>query len=302
MSSTRAGPFRRRQRPMWPNGRVNAVRLGRGALRPSDLYFGLRSASWLRLLGGICIFYIASNALFALAFLACGDVITNARPGSFADAFFFSVETMSTIGYGTMAPLGTAAHLLMTAEALFGLLLTATVTGLVFSKFSTPTARILFSRHAVVGRHDGTPMLMLRIGNERANQIVEAQIRVSLARDEITSDGEHIRRFHDLPLLRSSTPLFQLTWTVYHPLLETSPLYGATPEKLTAANASVLVTVMGLDDALMQTVHARHAYNADDIAWHARFVDILHFDDEGRRIIDYARFHEVMPLEPPPVS
>jgi inward rectifier potassium channel len=281
---------------MHADGTVNAVRLGDDGVHLGDLYHALRRASWTKLVLGIGVFYLLSNGVFALIYLAGGNCIAQARPGSFADAFFFSVQTMSTIGYGSLSPIGTYANLVVTVEATFGLLLTAMTTGLVFAKFSTPTARILFSRHVVIGTHDGFPTLMLRVGNERSNQIVEAHVRVSLARDEVLSDGETVRRFHDLPLLRSSTPLFQMTWSIYHPIDTNSPLAGATAETLERWRASILVSINGIDESLMQSVHARHAYDVQDIVWNARFADILRVGEDGLRTIDYRRFHD---LEPP---
>ena len=235
------------------------------------------------------------NALFAFAYLAGGDGIENARPGSFIDAFFFSVQTMGTIGYGRLAPGTVWSNLLVTVEVITGVLGLAMVTGLVFAKFSRPTARVVFSQRAVVTPHDGVPSLMFRMANARGNRIVEARVRAVLARDETTAEGETMRRFHDLALVRDRNPLFALTWTAIHPITATSPLFGATPEGLAAMGAEVVASLVGIDETVSQTVHARHTYAAADLAWGARLRDILRRLPDGRRQVDYARFHDVEP-------
>ena len=183
-----------------------------------DLYHFLLRSTWLRLLVVLVVVSAGINALFALAYMATGDGIENARPGSFADAFFFSVQTLATIGYGKLVPRSLAANVLVALEALVGLLGLAMVTGLVFAKFSRPTARVLFSRMAVVSRRDGVPALMFRMANERGSGIVEAQVHVVLARNETTAEGEAVRRFYDLDLSRRQNALFALSWTVIHPI------------------------------------------------------------------------------------
>ncbi|TMA50079.1 MAG: ATP-sensitive inward rectifier potassium channel 10 [Deltaproteobacteria bacterium] len=260
-----------------------------------DLYHLLVDSPWPRLLGIIATLFLIVNALFAFAYLAGGDGIENARPGSFIDAFFFSVQTMGTIGYGRLAPGTVWANLLVTVEVITGVLGLAMVTGLVFAKFSRPTARVVFSQRAVVTPHDGVPSLMFRMANARGNRIVEARVRAVLARDETTAEGETMRRFHDLALVRDRNPLFALTWTAIHPITATSPLFGATPEGLAAMGAEVVASLVGIDETVSQTIHARHTYAAADLAWGARLRDILRRLPDGRRQVDYARFHDVEP-------
>jgi len=264
-----------------------------------DLYHHLLSASWPRLLATMALLYLASNALFALVYLAQPGSIENARPESFVDAFFFSVQTMATIGYGKLVPRTVLANVLVTAEALFGLLAVAMATGLMFAKFSRPTARVLFSRRAVIAPHDGVPCLMFRMANARGNNVAHAQLDVVLAREETTLEGDRMRRFHDLTLLRPRSTLFALSWTAIHPITERSPLRGATSDSLGATQAEIVVSLMGYDESLAQTVHARHRYQPGDIAWGARFADILVTEPGGARRIDYARFHDVVPLGTP---
>lgn len=276
-----------------PDGSANVERAGipRGFL--GDLYHFLLVASWPLLLGLLVAAYLASNALFALGYLLQPDSLENARPGSFADAFFFSVQTMATIGYGKLVPRTWLANMLVTIESFVGLLGLAMVTGLIFAKFSRPTARVLFSRVAIMGRRDGVPCLLFRMANARGNHIAEAQVHVVLARDEVTGDGERMRRFHDLSLLRAHNAIFALSWTVAHPMVAGSPLFGATEATLRAARAEIVVSLIGFEETFAQTVHARHAYAVDDLLWNARFVDIVSEGPDGRRRVDYARFHEV---------
>jgi inward rectifier potassium channel len=263
---------------------------------PRDLYHHLLIAPWPRLFGLLTALYLTANALFALAYLATPDSIANARPGSFVDAFFFSVQTMATIGYGQMVPRTLWANVLVTIEALFGLLGVAMVTGLMFAKFSRPTARVLFSRRAIVAPLDGTTSLMFRMANARGNTIVEAQVHVVLVRNEVTAEGQPMRRFHDLELARRQTALFALSWTAIHPITERSPLRGATPAMLDAVDAEIVVSLLGFDEHFSQTVHARHRYRASDIAWGARFVDILPTRERGALRLDYTHFHDVVPV------
>ena len=269
-----------------------------GLSRPwlGDLYhFALRLAWWRFLLGGL-VLYLVANAAFALLYLAQPGAIAHARPGSFADAFFFSVQTIATLGYGVMAPATLYANLVVTAETATGLMLLALATGLVFARFSRPTARILFSRVAVVGPYNGVPTLSFRLANRRRNQILEAEVAAMLLRDERTREGVLIRRFYDLPLARTRTPVFALTFSVMHPIDRDSPLDGATAASLAAENAELVVTASGIDETIAARVHARTSYLPQEILWNRRFVDVIGWTDDGRRIIDYRRFHDTVPL------
>ena len=263
-----------------------------------DLYHVLLTMPWRSFFAAVLAAYLTVNTLFATAYLLLGDGLLNARPGSFADCFFFSVQTLATIGYGQMAPRTLGANLIVTVEALLGILGIAITTGLVFARFSRPTARVLFSRVAVVSPYDGTPSLMFRMANARGNQIVEARLRVSLFRNELTLEGEPVRRVYDLGLRRSEQPLFALTWTAVHAIDERSPLYGQSPQDLEASLTDVVVSLTGVDEGLAQTIYARHAYRAADLRFAARFADILRAEAE-RSTIDFTRFHEVLPVDRP---
>ena len=276
---------------------LEIVRRGLDLPLGSDLYHFLRTASWPRLVGTVAATYLGANVLFAAAYLAGGECIAGAEPGSFRDAFAFSVQTMSTIGYGAFAPATTYAHTLVLVEAFLGMLFVAMVTGLVFTKFSTPTARVLFSAKAVIGSFEGRPTLMVRVANARTSQIIEAHMRVSLLKSEVLASGEELRRIHDVELRRSSSPLFALSWTAFHVIDEQSPLHGLTREDLECSNALLSVTLSGIDDVLAETIHAHHLYRAEDVVWNARHRDVMGHDDRGRITIDYTRIHDVVALD-----
>ncbi len=278
------------------DGGFNVVRIGASNYRWRDPYHLLLTLCWYKTLALISLGYVLANTFFALAYLAGGDGIENARPGNFFDAFFFSVQTMASIGYGAMYPKTAYANILVTIEALLGLMGLAMATGLMFARFSLPQARVMFSRVAVITPYNGLPTLMFRVANERQNWILEAQIRLSLVRSEITKEGDVMRRFYDMSLVRSQSPLFALTWTVMHPIDESSPLYGVTPEAMVEDDMEIVVTLTGLDETVTQTIHARHSYVGEEILWNMRFVDILSKTRDGRRSINYTRFHDVMPI------
>jgi inward rectifier potassium channel len=261
-----------------------------------DLYHRLLTLPWLAFILILAGFYLGLNVIFAFLYLLGDSAIANARPGSFVDAFFFSVETLSTIGYGQMSPATLYGNLVMTAEALTGLMLIAVAAGLMFARFSKPTARVLFSKVAVVGPFDGVPTLSLRLANQRRNQILEVRVSVTLVRDEPTAEGGWIRRFYDLQVAREYSPIFSQTFTVMHPIDAASPLWDKNPAAVSAESTEVIVTVTGLDETTSQTIHARTSYLCEEICWNHRFVDVFTATTDGRRAIDYRRFHDTAPL------
>ena len=277
-------------------GRSYSICLG---THPSwgNLYHFLLTISWWRFLALISAVYIAINAFFALLYLAGGNGIENARPGDFGDAFFFSVQSMASIGYGAMYPKTQYANILVVIEALVGFFIMAVATGLVFARFSLPTAKVMFSNVAVIAPYDGIPTLMFRAANQRGNFILEAQIKVSLVRNEITKEGNFMRRFYDLELVRRESPAFSLSWTVMHRIDENSPLYSETPESLQEKTAELIVILTGLDETISQTVHSRYSYISEEILWNMRFVDILSFTPDGKRVMNMSHFHDVIPVE-----
>jgi inward rectifier potassium channel len=274
---------------------VSVIGAPRTTLR--DFYYVFLKVRWSAAIAVIVVAYLALNAVFAGAYLVVGG-ITNARPGSFFDALCFSVETMGTVGYGWMYPTSTAANAIMIVESVTSLIVTAVATGLVFAKFSRSSARVVFSKHAVIGPMDGVPTLMLRVGNERGNQILEATIRVSMVRTEMTKEKMKFYRMYDLRLSRERSPAMQRSWTVLHPIDEQSPLYGATPESVVRDEIEIIATIVGTDDTSLQPVHARKRYEDHDIVWGARHEDILTETDDGSLVLDVRRFHDIRPTEP----
>ncbi len=237
--------------------------------------------------------YLVLNVFFALVYVMEPGGIENARPGSFADAFFFSVETLATIGYGNMYPKGSLTNAVVTVEAVSGLLYFALVTGLLFTRFSRPSARVRFSRVAVVAMYEGVPTLMFRVANERRSQILQAEVKVTLLRAERSPEGIAMWRQADLNLVRSQSSFFGLSWTVMHRIDAGSPFYGQTAQKLAAAEAEIVILLAGVDEVLSQPVYARYTYDSSDIRWGYRFVDVLKSDADGRVLLDVARFHDI---------
>jgi inward rectifier potassium channel len=272
-----------------------AVRLGAPPELRHDLYFWLMEGSWARLVALIVGAYLSMNAVFAGLYLMVDGTITNAAPGSFVDAFAFSVQTMSTIGYGAMAPATPYAHLLVTIEAATGMLGVALATGLMFARASRPEAKMLFSEPFVITQWHGQPTLMFRVGNARGNEVMDASVSVSVLHDEISAEGHHLRRLHDLELVRSRTPIFQLSWTVMHVIDARSPLREvdwSDPERL---SLTLVVILSGHDATYAQTVHARHVYQPEDARVGHGFVDVVRRLPDGRLLIDYTHMHDTVP-------
>jgi inward rectifier potassium channel len=273
--------------------RVRAV--GRRTRPLQDLYFELLTRPWWQFFGLVTLIFLGTNALFAGAYMVQPGSVANAR-NELSDLFFFSIQTMATIGYGNMSPATTYAHVLVTMEALVGVLGIALVTGLTFAKFARPRARVLFAEKAAIAPRDGVPHLVFRVANWRHNQILEAQLRVLLLVDEVTREGEHLRRPVELSLVRDRTALFFLTWSPMHRIDETSPFYGEDAmDRLRAQKSQLILSLSGMDETLAQTIHARWVYELDDLVA-GRFADIISTHPDGTRVIDYAKFHTITPL------
>ncbi|WP_013323389.1 ion channel [Gloeothece verrucosa] len=262
-----------------------------------DPYHLLLTLPWSGFLLIIILYYIFLNTIFALAYLSCGQGIHDLPPGSFLDAFFFSVHTLATIGYGNMYPTSIYANCLVAIEAFVSIIGLALITGLAFARFSQSSARILFSKVSVISPYNGIPSLMLRAANQRRNLILEAKMRVYLMWDEVSSEGNFMRRVHELKLLRNHTPSFAMTWMVIHPIDEHSPLYNITPELLEKRKAMVMVSVTGVDETIAQPMYARYAYGFREILWHHQFEDVVYHTANGDRYIDLSYFHRVKAKE-----
>ena len=276
-----------------PSGRPSLPIIGLHRRRFGDGYHWLMTLSWPRFLLWWVALYLGTNLVFGFLYWLQPGGVAQARPHVFSDAFFFSVQTLGTIGYGEMWPRSLYAQSLVTTEAFASLALTAVGTGLIFARVSRPTARVMFSRHAVVTVRDGRPNLMFRAGNTRMNQILEADVSVSLARRQFNKEGVEYRTFVDLKMVRSHTPLFALTWTMMHEIDETSPLYDATRETLEASLGELIIIISGVDDTFAQRIHARHSYMPHEIIWGQRLADIFLKDEAGARYVDYRRFHDL---------
>jgi inward rectifier potassium channel len=262
-----------------------------------DLYHVLLRAPWWVTLLAIAALVLLVNLFFALVYLYTGG-IANARAGSFADAFFFSVQTVGTIGYGAMYPQTPAANLAMTVESIAALLVAAISTGLVFAKFSVPQARLEFAKNAVIFRYDGVPTLAVRLANTRGNYIAEAMVRVTFTRAEFNKEGVPFYRMYDMRLARDRSPALGRSWQVLHPILPDSPLHGATEESVRGQDMEILVSVTGIDGTSMQTVHGRYRYLPEDLRFGFRYADMLSPPGpDGRVTLDYAKLHEITKAE-----
>ena len=276
-----------------------AIIIGQDRSQWTDLYQAMLSAPWWLFLSALAVAYFAINAVFAGLYLLDPGGIENARPGSFRDALFFSMQTLGTYSTNVMAPKSLYTDTIVTIESFFSVLDIAIATGAVFARVSRPTARVIFSRHAVISMFEGVPTLMFRVANQRGNQILEAAVTLTLARQTMTLEGHAMRRFHELNLVRARSPLFALSWTVMHPIDETSPLFGATYESMLADQVELIVVLSGTDETFADTIYARHSYMPDEIHWNKRFVDIISIRPDGRRLVDLRKFHAVNDTEPP---
>lgn len=281
--------------PRPPRDPAAALRRVGQRWRPfTDLYAFLLRSRWPVVVLLALVVFVAINALFGfLYWLVPGSI--DMSDGSFEHAFYFSVQTFGTVGYGNFHPSGHYGNALATVETFVGFFFIAVLTGIVFSKFARPHARVLFSDKALIETRDGQRTLTFRVANERGNDVVEASLRVSVLKTEVSKEGKHMRRFHDLRLSRHQTPLFILTWQVFHVIDESSPLHGMTPRDLAEGDVRITIALTGFDGTFAQTIHARHMYWADDVLEGHRFVDVLENHPDGSATMDYRKFHDVEP-------
>ncbi len=286
------------QRLLNRDGSFNVVREGLNPLSALSLYHWLLTISWPMLLGFITVSYVAVNALFAFAFLLCGPGALQSSVGSFVGqpfyrAFFFSVYTFATIGYGNIIPVGAAANSLVAIEALIYILGIALTTGVIFSRFSRPSAKIVYSRNAIVAPYRNKTALEFRIANGRSSQLIEVQIQVILTKIE-QGAGTTVRKFYDLDLERNRVVFFALSWTVVHPIDPSSPMWGLTKKDLLDADAEILILLTGTDETLSQTVHSRSSYKADEVIWGAKFANMfMRTEANGIIGMNLNRIHDV---------
>jgi inward rectifier potassium channel len=264
-----------------------------------DLYHYAMMVSWPRLFATIIAFFLLFDVLFGCLFHLVPDCIANLSPPGFLGDFFFSVETLATVGYGEMHPQTLYGHTIAMIEIFTGLLMLALITGLMFARFSRPRARFLFSRYAVVRPIDGKLTLMFRAANERQNIVQDASAQVRMLRNDVTLEGYRIRRIVDLPLVRSQHPVFSLGWNIMHVIDDASPLRHETAQTLEDCEAIFILSLSGTDETTGQVLKARGEYPASAIRWNATFRDILEQDGSTLRI-DYGKFHDVDPLADAP--
>jgi inward rectifier potassium channel len=264
--------------------------------RWTDFYHAVLTAPWWLFLIGLATAFVTINMTFALLYLTDPQGIEHARPGSFWDRFLFSVQTIGSINYSLMVPRSEFVNAVVVVEAFVGFVYLAMMASLMFARLSRPSARVVFSKVAIVAPFDGVPTLMFRAANQRGNQILDAAITVTLAGQGMTSEGLAMRRFEELKLMRSRTSLFALSWTVMHRIDEQSPLSAASWDEWCDRQMELIVLLRGTDDTLADTIYARHAYEPGDIVWNHRFVDVLSISPQGRRVVDLTRFHDTVPI------
>jgi inward rectifier potassium channel len=288
-----------RQRLLNRDGSFNVIRLGLGFLEEFAPYHFLLATSWIGFLTAVGVTYVLVNVVFAAAYLACGagalaGADASTFGGTLARAFFFSVETFATIGYGQIQPVGAAANVVVTIEALVGLMYQALATGLLFARFTRPTASVIFSRAAIVAPYNDGQALMFRIVNRRRNEIIQLEAQVLFSVMTPDGRGGATRKYTPLALERNKVVFFPLSWTIVHPIDGGSPLAGFTRESMEQAEGEILVLLSGIDQALEQTVHARSSYRAEEIMWNARFRSMFLTGAGGSRVaVDISRVHDI---------
>ena len=286
-----------RERFLNRDGTFNVRRGGLPFFRTLNLYHALLSMSWTSFYLLVALAYFVTNTIFATAYLLCGTEAFRGAEGvtvidRFLEAFFFSVQTLATIGYGRISPNSITANVVVTFEALVGLLGFAMATGLLFARFSRPMAKIIFSDRAVVAPYKEITALEFRIANERSNELVEVNPTVTLSRIE-TVHGKRTTKFYQLDLERKKVVFMPLHWVVVHPITETSPLYGVTKDQFDAAESEILILLTAIDETFSQSVHARSSYKNHEVEWGAKFSDIFVETNTGKITIDMRRIHDI---------
>ena len=289
---------RRHNRVSVQAGQVEFVKVNVGAWQPRDVYQWLLALRWPQFAALVAAVYIALNLLFATLYSLDRESIAGSTGGSwFFDCFFFSVQTLATVGYGHMYPQTLYGHIISTVEIMTGVFLLAAMTGLIFVRFSRPIARVVFSNSMVIAPLNGKPTLMVRIGNENQHSMVEAEFRIMFSRDEPLVEGGDFRYFYVLKLHFDRLTVFPAALSLRHTIDDKSPLFGATVESLEASRALFLVSVVGIDPVLAASVQTQKDYTWRDIQFGHRFVEIYTEHGGGRLTVDYGRLHDTEPAE-----
>jgi inward rectifier potassium channel len=275
------------------DGTFNVSRRKTGAVRRLLSYHGILTTSWTVFFALLGAWYGIANLIFAFGFWLCGAgaLQGNSVPSAYWQAFFFSVDTFATIGYGNIAPVGYPANILVTFEAIVGLLSVALATGLVFARFARPTAQILYSQSALIAPYREMTAFEFRVVNGRHSELTDLSASVVLSRFE-ERDGVRQRRYYPLPLERDRVAFFPLPWTVVHPIDQSSPLYGSDAQKMRESRTEFLILLSGTDETFAQTVHSRSSYSADEVLWGMKFANLFQ-EGRGMLTIDMQRFHSV---------
>ena len=263
----------------------------------TDLYHRAMTVYWPVFFGSAAVLFVTLNAVFGFLYWLGHDPIANADGNGPLAYFYFSIETLATVGYGDLHPQTNYGHLIATAEIFTGMSFLAVMTGLIFARFSRPRARFVFANIAVITRHEGRPALMIRAANARHNTISRASARLWLIRAERSKEGDQLRRFYELKLDRSEHPMFVLSWMLFHIIDKESPLHEATASDLEEGDALLMLNVGGLDDSSAQQLYARHVYSWRDIRWQHRYKDITSVSPQGRFLLDYTKFNDVVAEE-----
>jgi len=260
----------------------------------ADISHRSMTASWQSFIASVVLVFIVLNAAFGLLYWIGDQPVSNVTRNDYLDYVYFSIETLSTAGYGDMHPQTHYGHFVSAVELLTGIFSMSVMTGLIFARFSRPRARLLFANNAVIATQDGKPTLMVRFANERHNIIGNATARLWLLRNTTTKEGQPIRRFNELSLLKNEHPALALSWTLYHVLDEQSQLFNLDADDFKAASVALVVVVSGYDVVAAQTIHTQKSYDHTDIRFGQRYADILENLDDRRIRIDYGKFHDTV--------
>lgn len=289
-------PRQRRYSMISLSGDISLTKIGARRFDLRDPYHLAVSLSWPAFVIALVGLWLIINLIFATLYIFDPTGVANARPGVFGDVFFFSIETLATVGYGVLAPASTYAHVISALEILTGTAFTAIVTGLVFVRFSRPKAKILFASHAVITRHNGHPTFMVRIVNGRSTPMTGANARLFALVAETTEEGHALRRIHDMPLEQSFLPLFVMPWTVMHRIDQDSPLHGLNSQALQGNNLRLFVTVEAMDCVLSSNVQDMKDYSPEQIRFGMRYADaIRHVEGSASAVADLSRLSVLEP-------
>jgi inward rectifier potassium channel len=281
-------------------GHFEFVKLNTEKFDWRDAYHLILTLSWPGFAAFVFCVYIAINFVFAILYLLGPNAIAEMSPGSFSDAFFFSVETLATVGYGHFYPVSLYGHIIGTIEIMVGMFGLAVITGLIFVRFSRPTAKVRFSKSAVICPFDGVPTLMLRVANLRHQAMMEAHFTMILVRSDITVEGEEIRRFIPLKLTFDHLITFPAVLTLRHAIDQASPLCGMTAQDFERCDVRILVSIVAIDTVIPAPIESAGDYNHDHIEWGRRFVEIYQENQQHQWTVDYGRIDETEEFVPPP--